>query len=307
MAKDNEKYAYLNRLTTEQLEELLRIDIENLEPSDEDAVFGISGVIDQRENDSPTSRIPDVDKAWAEFQEYYDMPEGADVSLYPYIADSDYNSSAAVNLPLGCSQHKRSLRRWLKQGLAAVIAVGVVFGGMVVAQAAGIDVFGAIGHWTEEVFHFIPLENENGEPTGGNSGEYIPESDILREKLSSVGIDDDLVPVWYPEGFTYREPEIMTSCMSTLLTLNASGPDDLFLTVDIIKYAFHQLLSRVTFEKDASDIEYYSNSKQDFYILSNLNTITGGWADGVLVQQITGNISRDDIKKMIDSIGGGIS
>ena len=281
MAKDNEKYAYLNRLTTEQLEELLRIDIENLEPSDEDAVFGILGVIDQRENDSPTSRIPDVDKAWAEFQEYYDMPEGADVSLYPYIADSDYNSSAAVNLPLGCSQHKRSLRRWLKQGLVAVIAVGVVFGGMVVAQAAGIDVFGAIGHWTEEVFHFIPLENENGEPTGGNSGEYIPESDILREKLSSVGIDDDLVPVWYPEGFTYREPEIMTSCMS--------------------------LLSRVTFEKDASDIEYYSNSKQDFYILSNLNTITGGWADGVLVQQITGNISRDDIKKMIDSIGGGIS
>ena len=93
----------------------------------------------------------------------------------------------------------------------------------------------------------------------------------------------------------------------TLLTLNASGPDDLFLTVDIIKYASPQLLSRVTFEKDASDIEYYSNSKQDFYILSNLNTITSVWSDGVLVQQITGNISRDDIKKMIDSIGGGIS
>ena len=213
MAKDNEKYAYLNRLTTEQLEDLLRIDIENLEPSDEDVVFRILGVIDQRENDSPTSCIPDVDKAWAEFQEYYDMPEGAGVSLYPYIADSDHNSSAAVNLPLGCSQHKRSLRRWLKQGLVAVIAVGVVFGGMVVAQAAGIDVFGAIGHWSEVVFHFIPLENENGEPTGGNSGEYVPEYDTLREKLSSVGIDNDLAPAWYPEGFTCREPEIMTSRM----------------------------------------------------------------------------------------------
>ena len=28
MAKNNEKYAYLNRLSTEQLEELLRMDME---------------------------------------------------------------------------------------------------------------------------------------------------------------------------------------------------------------------------------------------------------------------------------------
>ena len=91
------------------------------------------------------------------------------------------------------------------------------------------------------------------------------------------------------------------------VTLEAVGPDGSFVSVDIIQYSSTQLLPKTSFEKDARDIEYYSNSKQDFYILSNLNTTTAVWSDGLLVQQITGNLSGDDIKKMIDSIGGNIS
>lgn len=41
MAKNNEKYAYLNRLSTEQLEELLRMDMEESKPGNEDVVFHI--------------------------------------------------------------------------------------------------------------------------------------------------------------------------------------------------------------------------------------------------------------------------
>ena len=78
MAKNDEKYAYLNRLNTEQLEELLRMDMEMAEPGNEDVVFHILEVIEQREDEHPTGRIPDVDKAWAEFQEYYNIPEGGD-------------------------------------------------------------------------------------------------------------------------------------------------------------------------------------------------------------------------------------
>lgn len=62
MAKNSEKYAYLNRLSTEQLEELLRMDVEESKPGNEDVVFHILEVIEQRENEHPTGRIPDVDK-----------------------------------------------------------------------------------------------------------------------------------------------------------------------------------------------------------------------------------------------------
>ena len=50
MAKNDEKYAYLNRLNTEQLEELLRMDMEMAEPGNEDVVFHILEVIEQRED-----------------------------------------------------------------------------------------------------------------------------------------------------------------------------------------------------------------------------------------------------------------
>jgi hypothetical protein len=120
MAKNDEKYAYLNRLNTEQLEELLRMDMEMAEPGNEDVVFHILEVIEQREDEHPTGRIPDVDKAWAEFQEYYNIPEGVDASLYPCETEPDASSEN----PAEFSHPRRPrLHRWLKQGLVAVIAV----------------------------------------------------------------------------------------------------------------------------------------------------------------------------------------
>ena len=60
MAKNDEKYAYLNQLSTEQLEELLRMDLEDAKLGNENAIFHILEVIEQREKELPTSRIPDI-------------------------------------------------------------------------------------------------------------------------------------------------------------------------------------------------------------------------------------------------------
>lgn len=51
--------------------------------------------------------------------------------------------------------------------LAAVLAIVFVFGGMITAQAAGVDVFGAMAQWTEKIFRsgdlpFIGAFPENG-------------------------------------------------------------------------------------------------------------------------------------------------
>ena len=86
------------------------------------------------------------------------------------------------------------MRRWLKQGLVAVIAIAVVFGGIVVAQAAGVDVFGTIGRWTNNVFHFDLSADETSTSTGIYVGEGISEYAALQETLASVGIDENLAP-----------------------------------------------------------------------------------------------------------------
>ena len=301
MAKNNEKYAYLNRLSTEQLEELLRMDMEESKPGNEDVVFHILEVIEQRENEHPTGRIPDVDTAWAEFQEYYNVPEGADTSLYPCETGSEDSSenTAEVSPP-----RRPRLRRWLKQGLVAVIAVAAVFGGMVAAQASGIDVFGTIGRWTDDVFHFVPSADENNQATGAYAGENAPEYSALREALASLGIDENLAPTWLPDGFEAGNLEIASSTIGDTVNFVASSENGTTFSLDIIRYTSTDYLSSTQFEKDAENIEQYSNSQQTFYILSNVDTITATWSDGLLVEQIAGNISDEDMKKIIDSIGG---
>ena len=246
MAKNDEKYAYLNRLNTEQLEELLRMDMEMAEPGNEDVVFHILEVIEQREDEHPTGRIPDVDKAWAEFQEYYNIPEGVDASLYPCETEPDASSEN----PAEFSHPRRPrLHRWLKQGLVAVIAVAAVFGGMVAAQAAGIDVFGTIGRWTDNVFHFMPSGNENSTSTGANAGEDISKYATLREALASVGIDENLAPTWCPDGFTASEPETVNSSVGNAVYFILSGRDGEFISLDFIRYHSRGNLEETLFEK----------------------------------------------------------
>lgn len=300
MAKNSEKYAYLNRLSTEQLEELLRMDMEEGKPGNEDVIFHILEVIEQRENEHPTGCIPDVDKAWAEFQEYYDIPEGADASLYPYETESNGNADDTAELS---SPHKPRLHRCLKQALVAVVAVAAVFGGMVVAQASGFDVFGTIGRWTDDVFHFVPSVGESGKSTGTYISKNASEYAALREALASLGIDENLVPTWYPDGFEPGNLDISSSPFSDIVNFSASSENGTSFSLDIIRYTSADYLSATQFEKDVEDVEQYSNNQQTFYILSNVDTITATWSNGLLVEQITGNISDEDIKKIIDSIG----
>ena len=301
MAKNSEKYAYLNRLSTEQLEELLRMDVEESKPGNEDVVFHILEVIEQRENEHPTGRIPDVDKAWAEFQEYYNVPEGADTSLYPCETVSDDSSE---NTAEHCSCRMPRMRRWLKQGLVAVIAIAVVFGGIVVAQAAGVDVFGTIGRWTNNVFHFDLSADETSTSTGIYVGEGISEYAALQETPASVGIDENLAPTWFPVGFNASDPEILTTNINDTVCLELfNEKNGQYISIEIIRYNTEQHLQATQFEKDANNVEQYSNEHQTFYILSNADTITATWSNDLIMMQLSGNIPKDDLKKIIDSIG----
>ena len=301
MAKNSEKYAYLNRLSTEQLEELLRMDVEESKPGNEDVVFHILEVIEQRENEHPTGRIPDVDKAWAEVQEYYNVPEGADTSLYPCETVSDDSSE---NTAEHCSCRMPRMRRWLKQGLVAVIAIAVVFGGIVVAQAAGVDVFGTIGRWTNNVFHFDLSADETSTSTGIYVGEGISEYAALQETLASVGIDENLAPTWFPVGFNASDPEILTTNINDTVCLELfNEKNGQYISIEIIRYNTEQHLQATQFEKDANNVEQYSNEHQTFYILSNADTITATWSNDLIMMQLSGNIPKDDLKKIIDSIG----
>ena len=57
-------------------------------------------------------------------------------------------------------------------------------------------------------------------------------------------------------------------------------------------------------KKDVKGVEQYSNGEQTFYILSNIDTITATWSDGLIMAQFSGDTTEDILKKLIDSVGG---
>ena len=50
--------------------------------------------------------------------------------------------------------------RALRSSLVAVITAACLLGGMAAAQAAGVDVFGAIARWTDSVFTFGEIHSD---------------------------------------------------------------------------------------------------------------------------------------------------
>lgn len=184
MAENEEKYTHPKQFSTSQLEELLRMDLEESGPESWDTAFTILELLERRTQGEAAANLPDVDRAWEDFQTYYDLPEGENQSLYP---------QSKVE---ACTQARRpTLRRLLQYGLAAVLAVAALFGGLLAAQAAGADVFGAIGRWTEETFHFVVPSNESN-----------PDHQKVQEDLTSGSVAESLPPTWYPDGLPTKEP-----------------------------------------------------------------------------------------------------
>lgn len=80
----NQNYAYLSRLSTQKLLELLAAAPAPAEtPEDKAYIDAIVEVVLEREERHPTGLLPDPEQAWEEFQQYYNTPEGEDLSPLP--------------------------------------------------------------------------------------------------------------------------------------------------------------------------------------------------------------------------------
>ena len=288
MAENNRygTYAYLDQVRTEQLEELLRADLDSPDQSNEEAIFHILDVMEQREKENPTGRLPDADQAWAEFKQFYDIPEGEGQSLYPV---RDRREDAAPAAPMLKSRRPR-------KGLIIAAVLIALFAGMLTAQAAGFDVLGAIGRWTEETFHFTTASSQ-------------PEQkDIvaLQEAADTCQIPSNLIPTWYPDGFEPSEPQIdrIENNMDSILCLYNNVESDRSYSITISQYYDTDFLESLAFEKDNKKVRQYNSNGKIFYIMSNLDALTATWSDGIFVETISGQLNNHEIELLIDSIGG---
>lgn len=279
-----EKYAYLDQLSTQRLEELLLADLEDESGRDtSQVVFHILEVLRKRE-DTP-AEIPDVDQAWERFQRYYNTPEGKDRSLYP--SEMDQTEGPAPT-------SKRSHPSLWKTVRIAAATVALLLALMVGAQASGLNVFGALAQWTSETFHF-------------GRGQSEIQSENYQQFLTTLvenNIAKEFAPTWCPSGFIASEPVVERDDSSILIQISFENANKETFHISIDRYISKIELEDGAFEKDNISVEPYLSHGKTFYIFSNIDSITATWSGDTLLETIWGNLSDSDIKAIINSIGG---
>ena len=142
--------AGLERLSTDELKELIRADADSTSSGNEDYIFMVLEVIAERVKGWPGIQTVDVHRAWAQFQRHWNTPDGDGKALFP--------AEEADGEPSRTPEPKRAVGRTLRKRLVPIAAIIVaLLAGMLTAQAVGNDIRGIIARWAndEEDAQFI--------------------------------------------------------------------------------------------------------------------------------------------------------
>ena len=173
---------------------------------------------------------------------------------------------------------QQSVRRFLRP-LAAVAAIVVlVFCGTFTAKSMGYDIWGFVAEWTSSVFTFKS-------PT-------VSQSDT--DPLEAI---ERMKPVLLPEGFELAAETLNTEYSAAYYALYKK--DDASISVEYQEDDSNNVLY---FNKGDSEVEIYEKNGITFHIFKNIERTVAVWYVDGLSCHISGDISANEIKKVIDSI-----
>lgn len=304
---DRKDYSKYDKMSTESLEELLRLDAElpDGEGSDIDEILYISEVIAKRDREQPTGRYSeaDVDAAWETFQTKY-LPYAADGrSLYDFDDDEPGSTKAITpDMPSPSGKKRISARGRRRLGRLASIAaaIALLIGIMTVtAYAMGYDLWGVIAQWTKDTFTFVPISENNRANIQTKDDDFAN----LQMALDEFGVTTQLVPTWIPDGFILDDIVVDDTTMEDSITFQANYVNnEKYLTIYINMYDTADNVNYSAWEKDDHTVTELSVGGITFYIVENDSEPLAIWSNGQFECFISGNISTDDLIKIIRSI-----
>ena len=296
----NQNYAYLSRLSTQKLLELLAAAPAPAEtPEDKAYIDAIVEVVLEREERHPTGLLPDPEQAWEEFQQYYNTPEGEDLSLYPAE-----NPGTAPSEPAPSQTEYRPQRRPKRHFFRRVVIVAAVVVCIALPPALGFEnVFQLIGAWTDDIF----LLN-NVSSLEGNEIEADKKSADIEEILGELNYSENIFPTWIPEGFELEKVitnEFVLSGKTELRIHYKNGQTRELITFTYNVYNSIASGTMTAFEKDANALEEYFVGDVTHYIFENLGKYIAVWNQNNIECAISGDVSLTELKEMLNSIYGG--
>ncbi|WP_300415584.1 DUF4367 domain-containing protein [uncultured Oscillibacter sp.] len=171
--------------------------------------------------------------------------------------------------------------------------------GTMTAQAFGVDVFSAIARWTSEIFRLdggsVPYAAVTVRPLEeGEEATY----ESLEEAVAAFGIDAPIVPKEIPERFELVR--VTAACHKIGILIYADyESEDGYLQ---IRYNEAEAQGFSALEKENGDVDSHIVKGIDHRMASDLERQKAIWHNGDFECRITGDVSEQEIKSMIDSI-----
>lgn len=291
LEKEKKTYPGLDKLSTEELEKLLRQDIEadSEEVPDIAYISAILEVIHERRALEAEQESVDVEAAWQNFQQFYRED--------PLSLQNDSPRPEPSPHPRRSEQKAKSKKQggWRRLlPIAAIVAVLVC--GSMAASAFGFDLFQLFAGWNSEHFQFVsPWRTEEADEQGVDDPYWE-----LRLAVADF-TDADIVPKWFPSG-TQVITNISQETMSdgTRISVTYEYDNGRFNFV-IYLYEIPQEETAIYQKDDETIVEYHQNGIVH-YIMNNNGRYGASWTNGNVECSIQGDLTLNDLEKMVDSI-----
>lgn len=303
---------YLESLSTEELEEML---MQDFMISGEDATEGLDieevvEVMLKREKKEPGYQPPDVNKAWAEFKEFY-QDQALDEDLEKFVTDdSDISKKTESSppktvIPFASSRANgphppcRAPRKLHAVGRMALLIATITIISCGVASAFGFDIFQAVANWTSETFGFSRTVEEPRREDINSNRDFVS----LRQIVASI-TDIPLVPQWAsdqvePLGearITENADFIKISC--DYLFSDSKREFNIRIRV------YNDLPDEYprVYQKDNNDVEELVVNGITHYLMKNIDNATATWTNGTAECVIQGDLTMEEMEQMVESI-----
>ena len=282
--RNEDVFAKYNAMSTEELQQILREDASKPEGQEEtstEALFYIMEVLAQRRRARNEGKTPE--EALEAFHKYY---EEGEVPSKPEREPVIHKKNSTTP-------------SWIKRLVAAAAIIILIFSGSITAKAFGFDLWEVIVKWTQETFHFGYIEN-NSDTNNPEVNDNVVYSG-LQKALDEFDITVALVPRWIPEG--YIESDIRTFDTPKQKQFIAKYQNgEAILKIWIADY-LDSYPSQI--EQSGKVLEVYESNGVKYYIVENEDQLRAAWVVDSYECYISGSLSIDELKHMIDSIEKG--
>lgn len=288
--QDHSKF---DNMSTAELNEYLRQD-SYCEDSNLDDILYVMEVLERREKEDGNYSPPDVQKAWAEFQKYYNTEDNDGKPLHDFDDEDDDEPTAEI---ISIKKARKGLNRTIKSIISVAAVLCVILAGSVTAKALGYDIWDAVIVWTKDTFGFETTVNE---PKPTPYVKQISEELVdLKNLMTEHGLSKALIPGYIPEGYKLTNLKYDDfNDADTIFCQLSNGSNDIML----IYRVYSGDSTSFQLEKDDLSPEKYESGGTKYYIMSNMDDYFVTWLSDNVECTISGIPSRDEALKMITSL-----